>query len=1375
MQLPGLIRVAPSGWWCGWVCFNCFSFAFVAGLTPPTQAECVAPPDGLVGWWQAEGDANDAAGANHGLALNGVQFAPGEVGQAFVFDGADDRVIISNSAPLNFGPGADFSVEAWIKPEMAVTDFGVMSIVSKRYTPNFIAAVGWEVALVDGRLMAQLADAPLTALDFSSFVAPGADLRDGNYHHVAVIVQRGSSTGGKMMVDGQVVQMFDPTVQPGDLSTSEPLRIGSHADAALNSHFTGAIDEVAVYNRALSEAEVFAIYSAGSAGKCAVPNPPPPAVCASTPPGLVGWWRAESNGADATGAHDGATPYGIAYAGGEVGQAFDFDGSFRRLSIPDNPAFQLTNAMTLEGWVYPRAYGGFITFRGDNRGGLDTWTLDAYQSGFVNFQIDDEANNYQSVRAPLALNQWQHVAATWERASGSMKIYLNGLLIQETNTTLVPIGLLDSGFEPALGIGNHGGTFHQFPFNGLIDELAIYNRALTAAEVQAIHQAGSAGKCTATPPPVITAVSPNVAAPGEMVAITGLNCDPLPQNNIVQFGAVRAAVSAADATRLSVLLPTGATHGPVTVAVNGLIAYSPAAFQPTFAGGGSNLSPATFAPGLTLPSGNGPARVVIADLDGDGKSDLAVANGGDHTISLYRNTSVNGTIDASSFAPRFDLPVVATADSPYKVEAADVDGDGKLDLLAVNRSLNSIAVFRNIATPGTLDAGSFAPRLDYAVGELPLAVAVRDLDGDGRPEIITANYTGASISVLANLGTPGNLTSNSFAPPLPLLAGAGAANLACADFDGDGRPDIAVVNFDETFLTVFRNTTTGGAFGFERLDLPAADSCEAIAVGDLDGDGKTDLIFGASLRGQVTSIARNVSSPGALAFEPRVDFASGGWTHTVALGDLNGDAKPDVAMVSELDSHLSVWENRATPGGFTTASLGSRVDFPSGWNAWGLSLGDLDGDGKPDAVFCNSYDHTITIYRNQMTADNTNCVVSPDNLVGWWQAESNALDAVGGNGGVFAAATYSPSKVGAAFDLDGASNVVVPDAPALNPTNALTIECWVYPRALTTSYGQDLVGKDAEFSGPRQYLLTMGPPPGLDNGTGGFRAHVGVPTGFHFMDGATVVQTATWYHVAMTYDGAALRLFVNGNLDAELAVTGNIITTAEPLRIGGGAPGFDPPYFFNGLLDEVSIFDRALAPSEIQAIYLAGGAGKCLESFQPVAMPDVLSTATNVPVAFNARKLVMNDLDPRGLPLDVAGVSSHSSLGGTVALVAGRIEYTPPSGIGGDDQFIYSITNALGGMATGTVTATVGPGGLLPLNITHGPVVESDEFVVRFAGVPGLTYTIEAASNLDGPWTKAGNFIAPTTDTGFGVGVFEFREPVGAFESRFYRTLYPPY
>ena len=208
---------------------------------------------------------------------------------------------------------------------------------------------------------------------------------------------------------------------------------------------------------------------------------------------LVGCWRAEGNAQDSARRHDGTLPFGMNYARGKIGQAFDFDGtSRRRVSIPDSPDFKLTRALTIEGWIYPRQSGGIIFFRGDDRPGLDPWQIDLRTSGFVGFQITDAQNQTVRLEAPVQLNQWQHIAATFG-TKGSLKLFVNGELAVQTNTTLRPLGDLDPTQNPAIGIGNIGGTSYQEPFNGLIDEMALYARALSQREIRSIYHAGNAG------------------------------------------------------------------------------------------------------------------------------------------------------------------------------------------------------------------------------------------------------------------------------------------------------------------------------------------------------------------------------------------------------------------------------------------------------------------------------------------------------------------------------------------------------------------------------------------------------------------------------------------------------------------------------------------------------------------------------------------------------------------------------------------------------------------------------------------------------------------------------------------------------------------
>jgi hypothetical protein len=703
--------------------------------------------------------------------------------------------------------------------------------------------------------------------------------------------------------------------------------------------------------------------------------------CYAPPSGIVGWWPGEGNANDVIGGDNGTLEGGATFAPGMVGQGFRLDGTNGDVMIPDSAALKPAN-VTVEAWVWldPNVSPAneHIIFK------KNSW--DAFFEGYslLKEHVDNGNGTFTDrfsfvvssggdqviTRSTTVVQRgvWYHVAGTYDGTTATL--WVNGV----AEASAVGGFALDYGTTPVF-IGTTGvpGVYIN-RLAGIIDEPSIYNRALSTNEIEAIYNAGSAGKCApVTPPvPVITSFSPLLGTNGEPVMISGTNFSATAADNIVYFGAVQATVLSASPTELVVTVPVGATYAPVTVTVDGLTAYSAQSFEPTFLGSGSGINSSSFGPRLDLPAGNGVGRVIIADLDGDGKPDLIMTCGNAGIVSIYRNISTNGSLTADSFAPRVDLAAPSADATPYDVEVADVDGDGKLDIVVSDYGIGEISVYQNTCTPGNISSNTFATRVDFPVGTNPQVLAIRDMDGDGKPDVLVANAGDSTVSILRNTSTVGSLNANSFAPKVDIATGSSCDTVAVGDLDGDGKPDMVVGHGYNTGgnVSLFRNISSPGSITTNsfapQVDLPGVDYTLNLAIVDLDGDGKLDLVA-VSYLAQTFSVFRNTSTVGSLdtnSFAPRIDYSLGGRGHTPAVGDLDGDGKPDLALVTELDSLLSIFQNTSTPGSFTADSLAPRVDFSTGWNAWGVSIGDLDGDGRPDVVFCNDYDSSISIYQN---------------------------------------------------------------------------------------------------------------------------------------------------------------------------------------------------------------------------------------------------------------------------------------------------------------------------------------------------------------------------------------------------------------------------
>lgn len=465
-------------------------------------------------------------------------------------------------------------------------------------------------------------------------------------------------------------------------------------------------------------------------------------------------------------------------------------------------------------------------------------------------------------------------------------------------------------------------------------------------------------------PPAITSVSPNSALQGATITITGTNFNTTAANNAVYFGAVKATVLAASATSLSVTVPSGGSAAAISVLNTGLqlSGQQPYAFLPTFDIAGFRSDAVGFAPKVDF-SVSSPYGVAMGDIDGDGKPDMVVVTSGAHTLLLYRNISTSGSFTTSSFSAPVSF---TTSSSTNFLRLADMDNDGKLDIVIANQSGNSISVFRNTATSGSFSASSLATSVDIAAGASPNDIRLTDIDGDGKIDIATTNNGGSTISILQNTSVPGAL---SFGTAVTFASGSSPRGLYIGDLDGDGKPDMAVANSSSNTMSVFFNTSSIGAISSSsfaaKVDFSTSSSPWGIMASDIDGDGKPELLVTNSGASTI-SVFSNVSSLGSItsgSFILRAELATGAAPHEIAIGDFNGDSKPDVAVVCGGAAAVSVFRNNAVTGIITSTSLDSRVDFAtaiSGGNC--LAVNDIDGDGKPDLAVGTSL--SVSVLRN---------------------------------------------------------------------------------------------------------------------------------------------------------------------------------------------------------------------------------------------------------------------------------------------------------------------------------------------------------------------------------------------------------------------------
>ncbi len=348
----------------------------------------------------------------------------------------------------------------------------------------------------------------------------------------------------------------------------------------------------------------------------------------------------------------------------------------------------------------------------------------------------------------------------------------------------------------------------------------------------------------------------------------------------------------------------------------GLVLWVPAAGAVVFAQ----------APGSPLTVGTNPRALVVADFNGDGFPDIAVANFGSGGVAVLLGDG-SGGFTAASGSP------LTVGNGPTAIATGDFNGDGFADLAVANSIDGTVSILLGDGSGG-FTAASGSP---VTVGNGPTAIATGDFNGDGFADLAVANSIDGTVSILLGDGS-GGFTAASGSP---VTVGNGPTAIATGDFNGDGFADLAVANSIDGTVSILLGDGSGGFTAASGSPVTVGNGPTAIATGDFNGDGNRDVAT-ADAGNDTFSVLLGSGSGG---FAPASSFPVGNGTvgvTSIATGDFNSDGVPDIVVAGSTQAWVFDGDGS---GGFPTSNL-AVSGLPATSRA--VAVSDLNGDGHPD-------------------------------------------------------------------------------------------------------------------------------------------------------------------------------------------------------------------------------------------------------------------------------------------------------------------------------------------------------------------------------------------------------------------------------------------
>jgi uncharacterized repeat protein (TIGR01451 family) len=1046
----------------------------------PPVANCTPPPSGMVAWLPGDGNANDIVSGNSGRLVNGATFGPGKVDQGFSLDGVDDYVDIGELTQLQ--NAQEITVMAWIKKSDLNNPFS--GIVGKWNTTPFTNNT---FLLYNGESTFMHKGAFVIQLDNGAFVgATGStDLPVNEWVHVAATwrssdgfiaiykngVLDGSANGG---VGGTLNFHTDYTAKIGEW--------GIVRDSFYK--FKGGIDEVQIFTRALSQAEIQSIVNSGSAGQCKVVQPakadlaitqtdsPDPVTVGNN---LIYKLTITNNGPSAaTGVTLIDTPLGANFlassqncplsasvntcnlgnlaagasvtvsiavtptAAGTVSNTASVTATEVDPNTANNSATESTTVISLlplqiapitatvaagatqtftaSGGKPPYTFsiltsnsGGAINSSGLYKAGARSGVTDTVRVRDVNGATSDASVTVVAAAAPKLVFKVQPSSTTAGNAiSPAVEVSIQDQFGNIVTTANNAVGI-------AIGANPSGGTLSGTTSANAVNGVAIFSNL-------SINTAGNGYTLSATSSGLTSATSTafNIGCP----AIT-VSPATLPSGTMGIAYSQTLTASGGSSGSFSFAITSGALPSGMNLSSSGLLSGTPGGpgnFNFTITATDNNLctgsrsytlvincplitlSPATLPNGtinvsysqsITASNGTPPFRFAItagALPQGLSLSTSGLIFGTPTAVGsfkftatatdafgctgtrIYQLTIVCPTITLS--IPSSGAPVSGEVGTAYSQTITASGGRSPFSFAvtagALPNGLTLSSAGTISGTPGTPGYFKFtvtATDVDgctgsrttaitvialsacvpsfstnsFITGTTPIHAATADFNSDGRLDLAIANQNSNNVSILRGDGAGG------FGAPTNFPVGNGPRYLVVGDFNRDGRSDLAVANFGSNNISILLGTGTG-SFGLP-TNLSAA-SPRSLAVGDFNSDGRSDLAV-LNSNGIFNGTVSLLLGTGTGSFTSGTSASVGAATSMIAA-DLNRDGRLDLAMTNG-GSNVSILL------GTGTGSFSPPTNFSVGSNPVSITVGDFNRDGNPDLAVLNSNSSSSTV------------------------------------------------------------------------------------------------------------------------------------------------------------------------------------------------------------------------------------------------------------------------------------------------------------------------------------------------------------------------------------------------------------------------------